>query len=86
MLSVPSVTIKGGSFTSATNEPLSKPKSVVTAKPIRMAMTGGTPYSTARLAINTDPNAITMPLDRSMPAVRIMMVWPMASVPTTTTC
>src|SRR6516225_1772616 len=32
------------------------------------------------------PSAITMPQDRSMPAVRMMSVWPMARTPTTISC
>src|SRR5262245_609187 len=33
-----------------------------------------------------DPSAITIPQDRSMPAVRMTIVWPMAITPTTITC
>src|SRR5215471_1070751 len=32
------------------------------------------------------PSAITMPHDKSMPAVRMMSVWPMAMTPTTISC
>ena len=34
----------------------------------------------------TPPSAITIPQDKSMPAVKIIKVWPMASTPTTMTC
>src|SRR5450830_434210 len=36
--------------------------------------------------MTTPPRAITMPHDRSMPAVRMIRVWPMANTPTTITC
>ena len=42
--------------------------------------------STASLVITMPPSAITMPHDRSMPAVRMISVWPMAMTPTTMTC
>ena len=42
--------------------------------------------STANLVMTIDPNAMTAPHERSMPAVRMISVWPMASVPTTITC
>jgi hypothetical protein len=32
------------------------------------------------------PSAMIMPHDKSMPAVRMTSVWPMAMVPTTMTC
>ena len=46
----------------------------------------GMPRSAANLVITMLPNAITMPQDRSMPAVRMTSVWPMAITPTTITC
>ena len=36
--------------------------------------------------ITMPPSAITMPQDRSMPAVRMISVWPIAITPTTITC
>ena len=39
-----------------------------------------------QLVISTAPNVMIMPLERSMPAVRMINVWPMASVPTTMVC
>ena len=44
------------------------------------------PASTASLVITMDPSAITIPQDRSMPAVRMITVCPMAMTPTTITC
>ena len=46
--------------------------------------TGGT---SLRLFVMTiEPKAMTAPHERSMPAVRMMIVWPMAIVPITITC
>ena len=87
MLSVPSVTMNGGSAIRVTSRPLTKPERARRpAMPSRIASSGGTPLSTAILVITMQPNAITVPHDRSMPAVRMISVWPMASVPTTITC
>src|SRR4029453_13669488 len=54
--------------------------------PRRIARYGFTPLSTASLVMTMLPNAITAPLDRSIPAVRMISVWPIARVPTTITC
>ena len=54
--------------------------------PQAMASGTGSPRSTANLVITILPSAITMPQDRSMPAVRMIRVWPMAITPTTITC
>jgi hypothetical protein len=40
----------------------------------------------ASFVITICPNAITVPTERSIPAVRITNVWPIASTPTTITC
>ena len=86
MLKVPSVTMNGGSLMRVTSRPLSSPNSAVTAMPHRMASGAGRPRSAANLVITMLPSAITMPHDRSMPAVRMISVWPMAMTPTTITC
>src|SRR6185503_12580679 len=86
MFSVPSVTMKGGSLMRVTSRPLAKPNSVVTAIPASTASGGATPRSVANLVITMPPSAITMPHDKSMPAVRITSVWPIAMTPTTITC
>ena len=86
MLNVPSVTMNGGSARPTTSPPLTKPTSMQVAMPSRIASTGGTPESTASLVITIEPSAIAVPHDRSMPAVRMISVWPMASVPITITC
>ena len=38
------------------------------------------------MVITIDPSAIAVPHERSMPAVRMISVWPIASVPITITC
>ena len=83
---VPSVTMKEGSLARVMSRPLSKPNRQVTAMPASMARAGCTPLSTASLVTTMEPRAMTMPQDRSIPAVRMMRVWPMASTPTTMTC
>ena len=47
---------------------------------------GEMPRSTANLVITMEPSAITMPHDRSMPAVRTISVCPMAITATTIVC
>ncbi|MNS98731.1 hypothetical protein D3C72_1331060 [compost metagenome] len=86
MFSVPSVTMNGGSLMRVTSRPLSRPNSVVTPMPHRMATGTGMPSSVANFVMMIPPSAITMPHDRSMPAVRMISVWPMAITPTTITC
>src|SRR3990167_791065 len=86
MFIVPSVTMKGGSLMRVTSSPLTRPKAVVAPMPSTMASSGCRPSSVTTLVITMEPSAITMPHDRSMPAVRMISVWPMASRPTTITC
>ncbi len=86
MFIVPSVTINAGNLTEVTRAPLMKPISTVTAMPHSTARYGFMPRSTANLVITTEPRAMAMPQDRSMPAVRMIRVWPMAMMPTTITC
>jgi hypothetical protein len=86
MFIVPRVTMKGGSLILVTSRPLSRPKPMVTAMPQAMASRGGRPWSTANLLMTMEPSAMTMPHDRSMPAVRMISVWPIAMTPTTMTC
>ena len=54
--------------------------------PISIAGIAGTPLTTASFVITIWPNAMTVPTDRSMPAVNITSVCPIASTPTTITC
>src|SRR3569833_3083085 len=86
MFSVPRVTMNAGSRAIVTRPPLIAPNAAHTATPMRIASGAGTSPPTARRVITIVPNAITAPLDRSMPAVRITTVWPTASVPSSITC
>ena len=86
MLSVPSVTMNGGSRSRVTSAPLSRPHAVPTPKPMSSASRPGTPWSADSLAITIDESTMIAPTDRSMPAVRMISVWAMPSVPTTITC
>ena len=86
MLSVPSVTMNGGSRRRVMSKPLSRPALVPKAKPISRAATPGTPKSAESLPMMTEVNTAMAPTERSMPAVRMMSVCPMARVPTNMTC
>ena len=86
MLNVPSVTMNAGRASRVTRAPLRKPNAAQARIPSRIASTGGTLLSTAILVMTIEPKAMTVPHDRSMPAVRMISVWPMASVPITITC
>src|SRR5687767_1945672 len=86
MLSVPRVTMNGGSRANVINAPLRNPKPMVASIPQVTARAVLIPWSTAALVMTIEPSAITIPHDRSMPAVRTTSVWPMAITPTTTIC
>src|SRR3990167_5843926 len=86
MFSVPSVTMKGGSLALVTSRPLTRPNSAVAAMPRAMATGAERPKSAAILVMTMLPSAMIIPHERSMPAVRMIRVWPMAMVPTTITC
>ena len=86
MLSVPSVTMKAGSRTSVTRAPFRAPKATQVRIPREIARSGDMPLLTANFVITTCPSAITVPTERSIPAVRITSVCPIASTPTTITC
>ena len=83
---MPKVTINDGSFALVTNKPFNIPKDAVTAIPALTASAGCTPFSTASLVMTIDPSAMTIPQDKSIPAVKIISVCPMANKPTTMTC
>ena len=86
MLQVPSVTMKGGSLTSATSTPLMKPQAMPVRKPSTKAISGGQPQTTARRPMTIDDSTMMAPTERSMPAVRITSVWAMPKVPMMVTC
>ena len=66
--------------------PLSRPKPPQATMPRAIARIGGTPLSTASFVITIDPKAMTAPQERSIPAVRMISVCPIASVPTSIVC
>ncbi len=74
MLSVPSVTMNAGSLTPVTSAPLSTPKATQARMPSAIAVSGLKPWSIANFVITICPNAITVPTERSIPAVRITRV------------
>src|SRR4051794_20535405 len=86
MFSVPRVTMKGGSRRVVTSPPFSTPKPPATSRPTMIDSAGARPLSTASLVMKIDDSAMTRPQERSMPAVRMTSVWPMARVPSTITC
>src|SRR4051812_14903814 len=86
MLSVPSVTMNGGSLIRVTSRPLMRPNAVVAPMPQPIAMGTGTPCPTASVVMTIPPSAMTAPQERSTPAVRMMSVCPTAITPTTITC
>src|SRR6266516_2398576 len=86
MFSVPRVTMNGGRLIVVTRPPFSRPKPAHSSRPSRIARNGFSPVLTASLVIAMLPNAMTAPADRSIPAVRMTSVCPMARVPTTMTC
>ena len=77
--------MKGGMRRRVMSSPLSIPQAVPKAKPRSRAATPGTPNSLEALAMMMETKTAMAPTERSTPAVRMMSVWPMASVPTTAT-
>src|SRR5262245_5314538 len=86
MLSVPSVTMKEGSRMRVTSAPFRNPNATVVITPHTMAAAELMPRSTAALLMTIEPSAMTIPHERSIPAVSTTSVWPMAITPITTTC
>ncbi len=86
MFNVPSVTMNAGSRTNVTRLPFSTPKATQTRSPRAIARKGEAPFSITAFVITICPSAITVPTERSIPAVRITTVWPIARTPTTITC
>ena len=86
-VSRPSVTMNGGSPSRDTIRPEMQPEQPRRRRS-RAAAPGsaGHPLSMATLAMTSVPSTMMAPLARSMPAVRMMIVWPSARVPTTTDC
>ena len=74
MVSVPSVTMNGGSLIRVTRKPLIAPIAVPQAKPRISARTPGMPALVQKFAIRIDEKTAMAPADRSMPAVRMTSV------------
>ena len=84
--SVPSVTINGGSLILATRKPLKAPISVPIAIPAAIAIGSGTPYDTESRPITNVERTKIAPTERSIPAVSIINVCAIATMPITVTC
>ena len=84
-VSVASVMMKGGRpslmMPNAWNTPIRLP----TARVIRIASTIGT-FACSSSATTTPEKPITAPIDRSMPAVMMTKVWPIAMIASTDAC
>ena len=94
-LHVPSVTMKGGKPNRTIKKPLTAPAAVAARTPRTIARYGFCPAigrtfeaitNTARLAINICPKIMIDPMDRSMPAVKMMRACAIAKLPTITVC
>src|SRR3954451_8650862 len=83
--SMPRVTMKGGSLIRVTSRPETVAISVQATRPARIETAGGIPPIVSLVSSNV-PNTAIAALARSMPAVRMISVWPRASVPMTTDC
>src|ERR1700761_2779696 len=84
--SVPRVAMNGGTWNRVTSTPLMPPQIRPMTSPMIRASTTGTPELSASPAMTIWARIMTAPTDRSIPAVRMMMVWPRASSPITVTC
>src|SRR6201992_2047152 len=84
--SVPRVAMNGGTWNRVTSTPLMPPQIRPMIAPMIRAGTTGTPELMASPAITIWARIMAAPTDRSMPAVKMMMVWPRASRPITATC
>ena len=78
--------MNGGNRTFVTRNPLSRPAKAPVTKPSRSAIGPGTPKDDSGLRHQNDDSTITAPTERSMPAVKMISVWPTARAPTTATC
>ena len=86
MLKVPKVTMKGGNLSRVTSRPLTRPKNVPRAMPRIRARKPGTPLLAARFAMNIMAKMQIAPTDKSIPAVRMTSVCPMASAAMIAVC
>ena len=86
MLQVPSVTMNGGRRRRVTRTPLIRPQARPVSRPSRKAIGTGTPATTASLPITTEDRTMIAPTDRSMPAVRMIRVCAIPTMPMIVTC
>ena len=84
--SVPRVAMNGGSPNCAASPPLIPPASAPHITPIRSATLAGTPAVAASSAMTICARIITAPTERSIPAVSMMTVCPIARQPSTASC
>ena len=66
--------MKGGMRRRVTSRPLSRPHSVPTRRPTGNPTATGQPMATDSRPMTIDASTITMPTERSMPAVRMISV------------
>ena len=80
---MPSVATKGGTFILETVSPLMRPASAPVATPPSRPREIGRPQLVITTPIITADRVMTLPTDRSMPAVMMTKVAPRASTPLT---
>ena len=66
--------MKGGSFTFVTKKPLKAPDATPRSNPMMKERTGGTPFLKVSVAITIATKTVIAPQERSIPAVRIIIV------------
>jgi len=85
-LIVPSVAMNGVISATVIMKPLISPQTAPTAMPATIAMGIATWESTMSRVATTPAKAATAPTERSIPAVMITMVIPMATIAVTAVC
>ena len=86
MVSVPSVTMNGGSLSRVTRKPFERAHRGAADEARAAARAGrACPARCAKFAIRIEEKTAIAPTDRSMPAVRMISVWPSASTAITVT-
>ena len=80
-LRVPSVAMNGGNLSRVTSKPFPTPHASPSAIPKSRPSQGFQPQVTASFPIVTELNSVMAPTERSMPAVRMMIVWAIPKVP-----
>src|ERR1700704_491251 len=83
---VPSVTMKGGSFSRVPSTPVTAPQPAPAAMPAISAIDAGSPTMTASLPMITEHRTMIAPTERSMPAGITISVWAIPITPMIVTC